>query len=102
MEEVRKIQGGETEWIMNWLGCFALTESSDFLLFHYVVNKLALFSIRVSTLEAVAAFLTEMGEESAVCEALMYNMRIKMDMVLVQKHRPMLYGTNKAHRSREI
>ncbi|GMH44501.1 hypothetical protein BSKO_12453 [Bryopsis sp. KO-2023] len=48
---------------------------------------------RVSTLEAVAAFLTEMGESEKVAEALKHNMRLKMDMVLKQKHRPMVYGT---------
>lgn len=48
---------------------------------------------RVSTLEAVAAFLVEMGESADVTEALKRNMRLKMDLVLKQKHRPMVYGS---------
>lgn len=52
---------------------------------------------RVSTLEAVAAFLSEMGEKEAVPNALKKNMRLKMDMVLKQKHRPMLYGSGPSH-----
>lgn len=48
---------------------------------------------RVSTLEAVAAFLREIGEDPSVSESLINNMKVQMDMALKQKCRPMIYKT---------
>jgi len=48
---------------------------------------------RVSTLEAVAAFMREVGEDPAVSSALISNMKIQMDRALKQKQKPTIYGT---------
>jgi len=48
---------------------------------------------RVSTLEAVAAFMREMGEHPIVSDALISNMKIQMDRALKQKSKAMVYGT---------
>jgi len=48
---------------------------------------------RVSTLEAVAAFMREMGEDPSVSATLISNMKLQMDRALKQKSKAMIYGT---------
>lgn len=48
---------------------------------------------RVSTLEAVAAFLLELGEDQHVADVMLHNMKTKMDQVLLQQGKKAIYGT---------
>ncbi|GMH45022.1 hypothetical protein BSKO_12979 [Bryopsis sp. KO-2023] len=53
---------------------------------------------RVSSLEAVAALLDEMGEDPHVSHALKENMKVKLDMVLLQAGRQPLYGSSNGNK----
>ena len=50
---------------------------------------------RVSTLEAVAAFMREMAEAPGVAQTLIANMKLQMDRALKQKCKPTIYGTSR-------
>jgi len=52
---------------------------------------------RVSTLEAVTALLRELDEPDDTCDALLGNLKIKVDSMLEQCGKPVAYGG--AHRA---
>ena len=50
----------------------------------------------MSTLEAVAAFLLELGEDQHIADIMLENMKTKMDKVLMQQGKKAIYGTSGA------
>lgn len=50
--------------------------------------------IRISTLEAVVGALRCFGEDPATCDAMLENLKMKVDATLTQKRRPAHYGDN--------